>query len=94
MPALAPPAPAETAPPRWLLAGLGAGARRFVEAVYADCEVGETEAHVLRVAAEAYDDAARARRARDGKAAQAATRQFLAALQRPGLPAPPERETR
>jgi len=85
MPALSP-----VEPPGWCLAGLGVAAQRFVRAVYAECEVGQTEAHVLRHAAEAYDDVVRARRARDSKAARAASRQFLAALQRLGLPAPPE----
>ncbi|MBI3046849.1 MAG: hypothetical protein HYY76_00910 [Acidobacteria bacterium] len=85
MPALSP-----VEPPGWLLTGLGVAAQRFVRAVYTECEVTATEGHILRIAAEAFDDSTRARRARDGKAARAASRQFLMALQRLGLPAPPE----
>lgn len=73
-------------PPHHLLDGLGADGVRFVQGTFADFEVGRTEASVVRLAGQALDDIAMARAAGDLKSARAAGRQFLAALQRLGIP--------
>jgi hypothetical protein len=74
------------APPASLLDGLGEAGKRFLCAAYRDFELGNTEGHVARVAAQTYDEAEQARASGNVKAAQAATRQFLAAISRLGLP--------
>jgi len=87
--AMAPAVNVAQAPPATLLAGLGESGVRFLRSAYADFEqIGNMEGEVLRVAAEAYDDAAMARARGDLKSARAAVRQFLAALQRLGWPKP------
>jgi hypothetical protein len=73
-------------PPASLLQGLGAAGKKFIRDAYDGYEFSGLEAHVLRTAALAYDDAATARERGDVKGARAATRQFLAAMQRLGLP--------
>jgi hypothetical protein len=80
------PAVSLAEPPAALLDGLGPAGRKFLCAAYRDFELGDTEGHVARVAAQAYDDAEHAREHGDMKAARAAVRQFLAAIQRLGLP--------
>jgi hypothetical protein len=75
-------------PPSELLAGLGADGARFLRDVYAEFECGALEGHVLRIAAQALDDAEQARARGDAKTVRASVRQLLAALQRLGLPRP------
>ena len=84
-------AAAEVKPPAALLDGLGKRGRAFVRDVFAELEPNRVEMHVLRVAAEALDDAHAARDGGDHKASRAAVRQFLAACGRLGLPLPTER---
>jgi hypothetical protein len=67
--------------PDWL-AGLGPEGRRFVFALHRDFDMSATEGLLARTAGQAFDEAADARARGDLKAARAATRQALAALQR------------
>lgn len=80
------PPPDPVQPPSWLLRGLGTSGKRFLRDLYSDCVVGRVEGHIGRIAAECLDDLAAARRVKDVKAARAASRQFLTAVQRLGLP--------
>ena len=73
-------------PPPELLERLGVSGQRFIRDALTDYEFTVFEAHLLRVAAEAYDDAAAARGRGDLKGVRAAVRQFLATLQRLGVP--------
>ncbi len=75
---------AHAEPPAELLEGLGEPGATFLRAVFRDFDPSAAEGHIARVAAQSYDDAATARAAGDMKAARAAVRQFLAALQRLG----------
>src|SRR5262245_3399341 len=73
-------------PPRGLLTGLGAAGRRFVRSAYANYELDDFEAELLRLAALNLDDAANAREAGDLKAAARAVRQVTQILLRLGMP--------
>lgn len=83
---LAPAGVVSVEPPPELLTGLQAAGARFVRDSFGEFDFTSVERHVLRIAAEAYDDAAEARGRGDTKGARAAVRQFLAAMQRLGLP--------
>lgn len=80
--------PVSVEPPGAMLAGLEAHGAAFMRAIYAEYSPSEAEGLILRLGAEALDDAAAARLRNDMKAARAAVRQVLSVLQRLGLPAP------
>ncbi len=76
--------PAE--PDETLLDGLGEDGARFLRATFTEYELLATEAQIVRLAALALDDSVNARAADDLKSQRASVRQFLAVLQRLGLP--------
>ncbi len=78
--------PAIPEPPAAALVGLGPQGQEFMRASFTDYEFSVMETEVLRLAGRCRDDEAQAREAGDLKSARAAARQFLAALQRLGLP--------
>src|SRR5688572_2239033 len=84
--AIAPAAYGSAVPPPEVLTGLGDDGRQFIEATYREYEFALCEGLVLRLAGQALDDAAAARRRGDERAARQAGRQVLAVLQRLNLP--------
>ena len=71
-----------------LLDGLGEDGVNFIEAVFAERQLTTSEGFLVRLSAQALDDASSARTAGDLKGQRASVRQFLACLHRLGLPVP------
>lgn len=72
--------------PEPLLIGLGDAGQAFLSACYAEYQVSLVEGYIIRLAGRSLDDEAHARANNDLKSARASTRQFLACVQRVGLP--------